>query len=268
MLGNITIGQYVGGDSVLHRSDPRTKIIAAILMMAVIFILTDILSYIIFAFLLLFMILVSRIPIKYTLKGLKPIFFLIIFTVIINLFTVKGVVAVDLGFASITNEGIYTAARLALRLILLVISASLLTLTTTPINLTDGIERLLKPLSKIGFPGHELALMMTIALRFIPTLVEETDKIMKAQKSRGADLESGNIIKRAKSFLPVLVPLFVNSFKRADDLAIAMEARGYRGGKGRTRLKELHFSSADLNLSSFLIITMTCMIVFDKLLIR
>jgi energy-coupling factor transport system permease protein len=267
MLGNITLGQYVGGDSVLHRSDPRTKIIATILMMAVIFILTDILSYVVFAFLLLFMILVSRIPIKYTLRGLKPIFFLIIFTVIINLFTIKGFVVLNLGFASITREGIYTAGRLALRLILLVVSASLLTLTTTPINLTDGIERLLKPLSKIGFPGHEIALMMTIALRFIPTLVEETDKIMKAQKSRGADFESGNIVKRAKSFLPVLVPLFVNSFKRADDLAIAMEARGYRGGEGRTRLKELRFTMTDLRFSFSLIFTMTCMILLDKLIL-
>ena len=267
MLGNITIGQYVGGDSFLHRTDPRTKIIAAIITMAAIFIMADIISYIVFAAVLLFVILICRIPVKYTLRGLRPIFFLILFTVVINLFTIKGIVVLDLGFASITEEGIYTAVRLALRLILLVISASMLTLTTTPINLTDGIERLLMPLSRLGFPGHEIALMMTIALRFIPTLVEETDKIMKAQKSRGADFESGNLIKRAKSFLPVLVPLFVNSFKRADDLAVAMEARGYRGGKGRTRLKELHFTFTDLRFAFSLLFTLTCIMILDKLIL-
>ena len=265
MLGNITLGQYIGGDSVLHKTDPRTKIIATLFLMVVIFTLVNIISYVFFAILIISLILISKIPIKYTLKGLKPILFLIIFTVIINLFTIKGEVALDLGFGTITLEGIYTAIRLSMRLILLVITASLLTLTTTPISLTDGIEKLLKPLSKIGFPGHEIALMMTIALRFIPTLVEETDKIMKAQKSRGADFESGNIFKRAKSFLPILVPLFVNSFKRADDLAIAMEARGYKGGEGRTRMKELHFSNTDLQFGVVFAIIVTLAILLDRL---
>ncbi len=264
MLGNITLGQYVTGDSILHRSDPRTKIIATILMMAVIFTLSNIMSYIVFSFLLTVMISYSRIPLKYTIKGLKPILFLIIFTVIINIFTIKGEVVLDIGFASVTREGIYTAIRLAMRLILLVITASMLTLTTTPVNLTDGMEKLMMPLSRLGFPSHEIALMMTIALRFIPTLVEETDKIMKAQKSRGADFESGNIVERAKSFLPVLVPLFVNSFKRADDLAIAMEARGYKGGEGRTKLRELHFTRIDLFLSTAVILTAAAVFVLDK----
>ena len=268
MLGNITLGQYVGGESVLHRADPRTKIIATLLVMVVIFTLRNVISYLVFAVVLTTVIFISKIPFKYTLKGLKPIMFLVLFTVILNLFTIKGEVALNLGFASITYEGIYTAARLAMRLILLVVTASLLTLTTTPINLTDGIEKLLMPLSRIGFPAHEIALMMTIALRFIPTLIEETDKIMKAQKSRGADFESGNIVERAKSFLPILVPLFVNSFKRADDLAVAMEARGYRGGKGRTKLKELRFTVYDVHLSAFLFILAALAVTFDRILLK
>jgi energy-coupling factor transport system permease protein len=264
MLGNITLGQYVTGDSILHRSDPRTKITATIVMMAVIFTLSNIMSYIVFSFLLIIMISYSKIPLKYTIKGLKPIIFLIIFTVIINIFTIKGEVVLDIGFATVTREGIYTAIRLAMRLILLVITASMLTLTTTPVNLTDGMEKLMMPLSRLGFPSHEIALMMTIALRFIPTLVEETDKIMKAQKSRGADFESGNIVERAKSFLPVLVPLFVNSFKRADDLAVAMEARGYKGGEGRTKLRELHFTRIDLLLAAAVVLSAAAVMVLDK----
>lgn len=267
MLGSITLGQYVEGDSALHRTDPRTKIIATIVLMIFIFSLKDIISFILFAVIIITVISICRIPIKYTLRGLKPILFLIIFTVIINIFTIKGEVMLDLGFASITYEGVHTAARLALRLVLLVVTASLLTLTTTPINLTDGIEKLLYPLTKIGFPAHEIALMMTIALRFIPTLVEETDKIMKAQKSRGADFDTGNIIERAKSFLPILVPLFVNSFKRADDLAIAMEARGYRGGVGRTRLKQLNFTVIDIYFTLFLILLLTAMFLIDRFIL-
>ena len=266
MIGNITIGQYIDGESILHRLDPRTKIIATIIFMIVVFLMKNLMSYVIFAVLLIIMIIIAKIPIKYTLKGLKPILFIIIFTVIINVFTIKGQVIFEFWIFSITLEGIMTAIRLAFRLILLVVSASLLTLTTTPIHLTDGIESLLKPLSKVGFPAHEIALMMTIALRFIPTLIEETDKIMKAQKSRGANFETGTIIARAKNFLPILVPLFVNSFKRADDLAIAMEARGYRGAEGRTRLYVLKYKSIDVKFAIVLSMFMVLSICFDKII--
>jgi len=243
---NITIGQYIPGESVLHRADPRTKIILSIVFMVVIFMVNSFWTFAALALFTLMTVIISGVPIKYTLRGLKPLLFIIIFTAVINMFTTSGTpISQTIPFKYITYEGILLALRLALRLALIIISGSLLTFTTTPILLTDGIERLMSPLKKIGVPAHELAMMMSIALRFIPTLLEETDKIMKAQAARGADFDTGNLVQRAKSFVPVLVPLFVSAFRRADELATAMEARCYRGGVGRTRLRQLQFTNVD-----------------------
>ena len=188
---------------------------------------------------------VSKVPLRFILKGLKPVFFIIIFTVTVNMFMTKGHILVKFWFFTITEEGLYNALFMGLRLVLLIIGSSLLTLTTKPINLTDGIERLLSPFRRFGVPAHELAMMMTIALRFIPTLLEETDKIMKAQMARGADFESGNLLQRAKSLIPLLVPLFISAFRIAQDLAMAMEARCYRGGDSRTRMNAMAFHNRD-----------------------
>jgi energy-coupling factor transport system permease protein len=196
----------------------------------------------------------SEIPLKYTIKGLKPVMFIVIFAAIINIFTIQGTPIFQYGFIKITYEGLDTAAKMALRLILLITGASLLTLTTTPILLTDAIEKLLSPLKRIGVPAHEIAMMMTIALRFIPTLLDETEKIMKAQSARGADFDSGSLMQRAKSFIPILVPLFVSAFRRADELAMAMEARCYRGSEGRTRMKQLKLTINDLYVSFIMLI--------------
>ena len=205
------------------------------------------------------MIAVSKVPLKFILKGLKPVFIIIIFTFVLNLFMVKGDVIWSLGFLHITRQGVRTAVFLGIRLVLLIIGSSMLTLTTKPISLTDGIEKLLSPMKKIGVPAHELAMMMTIALRFIPTLLEETDKIMKAQQARGADFESGNLIRRAKSLIPILVPLFISAFRIASELAMAMEARCYRGDEGRTRMNEMKLEGRDavagLLLAAFLAAT-------------
>ena len=243
---NITIGQYIPGDSVIHKADPRTKIILSIVFMAVIFLVNSFWTFTAMAMFVLLTVIISGVPVKYTLRGLKPILFIIIFTAVINIFTTRGTpISQAVPFKYITWEGLVLALKLAMRLVLIIISGSLLTFTTTPILLTDGIEKLLSPFRRIGLPAHELAMMMSIALRFIPTLLEETDKIMKAQAARGADFDTGNLVQRAKSFVPVLVPLFVSAFRRADELATAMEARCYRGGTGRTRLRSLEFTSAD-----------------------
>lgn len=250
MIKDITIGQYIPGESVLHKADPRTKIILTFVYMIVIFIITSYMGFAAMTFFTLLAVIISGIPVKYTLKGLKPILVIIVFTMVINIFTVEGRPVFQTGiFKHITYEGINTAIMLPLRLVLLIIGASLLTLTTTPILLTDGIEKLMEPFKKIGVPAHELAMMMTIALRFIPTLLEETDKIMKAQTARGADFDTGNLVQRAKSFVPVLVPLFVSAFRRADELATAMESRCYRGSIGRTRMRQLKMGSIDLGIS-------------------
>jgi len=248
MVKDITLGQYIPGESVLHRADPRVKLILSLIYMVLIFIVNN---YIGLLFLVMFtamVIFTSGVPVKYTLKGLKPLLFIIVFTVVINLFTTKGTVVFEYGFIKITQEGIDMSIKLIIRLSLLVISASLLTLTTTPILLTDAIESLLKPLRAVGVPAHEIAMMMTISLRFIPILLEETDKIMKAQASRGADFDTGNFIQRAKSFVPVLIPLFISAFRRADEMANAMEARCYRGSEGRTKMKQLKLSSLDYKI--------------------
>jgi len=242
----ITIGQYFPGDSPLHRMDPRAKILFTIALIAGVFLADSALSYAVLLAFVFAAIRISRLSLKFVVKGLKPILFIVVFTFIINMFfTSGGRELVRWRFIRVTDSGLRAAAFMALRLVLLVMMAQLLTLTTSSIALTDGIEALLKPLSKIGFPAHELAMMMSIAMRFIPTLMEETDKIMKAQMARGADFESGNLIQRAKAMLPLLVPLFVSAFRRADELALAMEARCYRGGQGRTRMKQLRFTRVD-----------------------
>lgn len=245
MLKDITIGQYYPTGSIIHRLDPRTKLFITFSLILGLFIINKFFAYGIIIAFILGAILISKIPIKYMTKGLRPLMFIIIFTFIINMFMTSGEIIYSMGPLNITREGLGQAVFMALRLILLVIGTSLLTLTTTPIRLTDGIEYILNPFKKIGVPAHELAMMMTIALRFIPTLLEETDKIMKAQIARGADFESGNILSRAKSLVPLLVPLFISAFRRADDLAMAMEARCYRGGENRTRMKELKMTYKD-----------------------
>lgn len=244
-LRAVTVGQYYPGDSLLHRLDPRTKILAVILLSVMIFIPREAPSYALTLAFVLGAILLSRVPVGYILRGLRPILIFLVITMLFNLFLTPGEVVFGRGAWSITREGIVLALVGAFRLVLLVMTASLLTLTTSPIRLTDGLERLLRPLTPLGVPAHELALMMTIALRFIPTLIEEADRIMRAQAARGADFQSGNLVNRLRGLIPVMVPLFVASFRRADELATAMEARGYRGGHGRTKMRELAFTSLD-----------------------
>ena len=245
MIKDITIGQYFPGDTIIHKLDPRVKIIISFAFIISLFFINKFYPYIFVLGLILTVIKLSDIPIKYVVKGLKPLTFIILITFFINLFMTKGVVLFNIGPLSVTEEGLRQAIFMALRLIFLIMGTSLLTLTTSPISLTDGIEKLFSPLKVIGLPAHELAMMMTIALSLIPTLLEETDKIMKAQMARGADFESGNILNRAKNLVPLLVPLFVNAFRRADELAMAMEARCYRGGDNRTRLNEIKMVNHD-----------------------
>jgi energy-coupling factor transport system permease protein len=245
MLKDITIGQFIPGESIIHHLDPRTKIISVMLFMIGLFVLDRLEAFIGVAILTLLIVWLSRIPLNYLLKGLKPIFIILLFTVGLHFFLTPGTAIWKLGPLKITIEGIKQGIFMSLRLIFLVLVTSLLTLTTSPINLTDGLERLLGPGKKIGIPAHELAMMMSIALRFIPTLLEETEKIMKAQMARGADFESGNLWQRAKSMVPLLVPLFVGAFRRADELALAMEARCYRGSIGRTKMKQLRMTYQD-----------------------
>ncbi|MGB9812695.1 MAG: energy-coupling factor transporter transmembrane component T family protein [Thermovenabulum sp.] len=244
-MRELSIGQYIPGDSFVHKLDPRTKIIITFVFMIVIFVINNFYGYIFPVIFILIAALFSKISLKYMIKGLRPLLFIIFLTFILNLFMIKGRILYEIGPFDITYEGLYQAVFMALRLIFLIVGTSLLTLTTSPIMLTDGIEYLLKPFKRIGVPAHELAMMMTIALRFIPTLLEETDKIMKAQMARGADFQSGNLINRAKSLVPILVPLFVSAFRRADELAMAMESRCYRGGENRTRMKELKMTNKD-----------------------
>ena len=245
-LKDITLGQYFPVDSAIHRLDPRTKILGTLAYLVSLFCVDRFLGLALCAAFIGIVILISGVPFKYMTKGLKPILFLLLFTMVINMFATPGTVIWSWWKLKLTQEGIIRAVFMACRLMLLIFGASLLTLTTKPIALTDGLEKILSPLKVIGLPAHELAMMMTIALRFIPTLLEETDKIMKAQSSRGADFESGNLKERAKGLIPLLVPLFVSAFRIASDLAMAMEARCYRGGDGRTRMNGMKFSKADL----------------------
>lgn len=260
MLRDITLGQYYPGQSPIHRLDPRVKIIATLLFIIELFIVNNFIGFAICAGVMAVCVLVSRVPLSFIMRGLKPIIIILLFTFLLNIFMVDGKVIWTMGPLKVTMEGVITAVFMAIRLILLIIGSSLLTLTTTPIRLTDGIERLLSPFERFGLPAHDIAMMMSIALRFIPTLLDEADKIMKAQQARGADFESGNIMRRARSLVPILIPLFVSAFRIAQDLAMAMESRCYRGGKGRTRLHEMRFRKED-------VIGMTMLFVFLAVII-
>ena len=245
MLREITLGQYYPVDSVLHRMDPRTKLLGTLLFIISLFCADNWLGYLLAAVFLAVVIRLSNVPFRFMVRGLKAVLILLLVSVSFNLFLTSGEVIWQLGILKITKEGIRIAAFMALRLIFLVIGSSVMTLTTTPNELTDGLEKGLGFLNKVGIPVHEVAMMMSIALRFIPILIEEADKIMKAQMARGADFESGNLIQRAKSMVPLLVPLFISAFRRATDLAMAMEARCYRGGEGRTKMKPLCYRRRD-----------------------
>ena len=245
MLKDITLGQYFPGNTPIHRMDPRTKLLLTMVYIVALFLCKGFFSYAVALVFLVTAVAVSRIRLKALFKGLKPLLILIAFTALLNLFYTDGTVLVRFWIFKITREGVRNACFLVLRIVMLVAGTFLLTNTTSPISLTDGLESLLSPLKKIRFPVHELSMMMSIALRFIPTLIEETDKIISAQKARGADFETGGLIRRAKALLPVLVPLFVSAFRRADELAVAMECRCYHGGEGRTKLRQLRFGARD-----------------------
>ena len=246
MIRDITIGQYYPANSRIHRLDPRVKIVCTLLYLISLFMFKSIIGYLLATLFLVCVVRLSTVPVKYILKGLKPIIMLLMITVLFNLFlTPGGRLLFHFGPLKITEQGLNTAVYMAIRLIYLIMGSSLMTLTTTPNALTDGLESLLKPLGHLNVPVHEIAMMMSIALRFIPILLEETDKIMKAQMARGADFESGNLLKRAKAMVPLLVPLFISAFRRANDLAMAMEARCYRGGDGRTKMKPLVYAKRD-----------------------
>lgn len=245
MIRDITLGQYYPEQSVIHRLDARTKILGTLLYIIEIFLVNSFAGFGLVILALGVLIGISRVPVRFIFKGLKAVVFIILLTFVLNLFMFDGTVLWHWKFLTVTYEGLYRSCFMALRLILLIIGTSMLTLTTKPMELTDGMEKLLKPFNRLGLPSHEIALMMSIALRFIPTLLEETDKIMKAQQARGADFESGNLMQRVKNMIPILIPLFVGSFRIAQDLALAMEARCYHGGVGRTRMKEIVFSRRD-----------------------
>lgn len=265
LIKDITIGQFFPGQSVIHRLDPRMKLLITVLYIVMLFIAKGFSGLGAGVIFMLIGFLLSGIPIKMMLKSVKPILPIIIFTGILNLFFItSGNIIFEWKFIKITDNGLRTMAFMAIRIILLIFGTSLLTYTTSPITLTDAIERVLSPLKIIKFPAHEIAMMMTIALRFIPTLIEETDKIMSAQKARGADLESGNLIRRAKALIPILIPLFVSAFRRAEDLALAMECRCYRGGEGRTRLKQLKTAPRDYFALALTVIFIAAIILLNR----
>ncbi len=247
MLKDITLGQYFPGNSPIHRLDPRTKLVFLVVYIAALFTASNWISYGIVAVFLAYVIALSTIPLKSIVRGMKPLVLILVFTGILNLFFTAGeTVLVSFWVITVTKEGLVRAVFMMLRILMLVTGTFLLTYTTSPIALTDGLEALLSPLKKLKFPVHEIAMMMCIALRFIPTLIEETDKIMSAQKARGADFESGNLMQRVKALIPILVPLFISAFRRADELATAMECRCYHGGDGRTKMKLLRFHRGDI----------------------
>ncbi len=245
MLRDITLGQYYPADSVIHKLDPRVKLFATMIYIISLFCFKGIAALLVATVFLIAVIRVSKVPFHFMVKGLKTIMVLMIITALFNLFLTPGEPLVTFWIFKITAEGIKSAALMTIRLIYLILGTSIMTLTTTPNQLTDGLEKALMPLSKIGIPVHAIAMMMSIALRFIPILIEETDKIMKAQMARGADFENGNLIQKVKNMIPLLVPLFVSAFRRADDLAMAMEARCYNGGEGRTKMKPLRYMNRD-----------------------
>ncbi|MBQ7582500.1 MAG: energy-coupling factor transporter transmembrane protein EcfT [Lachnospiraceae bacterium] len=265
MLRDITLGQYYPTDSVLHRLDPRVKLLGTLVFLISLFLFQNFTGYIVATVFLVTLIVLSKVPFHFMVKGLKAIMILLLITVLINLFATPGEELASFWKFHITKEGIYSAVFMLLRLTYLIIGSSLMTLTTTPNNLTDGLEKSLMPLSKIKVPVHEIAMMMSIALSFIPILLEETDKIMKAQMARGADFESGNLFRRIKNMVPLLVPLFISAFRRANDLAMAMEARCYRGGSGRTKMKPLKYHLRDLLGYLILALYLAAVIVIPRL---
>lgn len=265
MLRDITLGQYYQTESVIHRLDPRVKLVTTVVFIISLFLFDGILGYLFAALFLAMTIKLSRVPFKFMVKGMKAIVFLLMITVVFNMFLTPGEPIVTLWKLTLTKEGVRLAVYMAVRLSLLVIGSSIMTLTTTPNQLTDGLEKLLNPLKKLKFPVHEIAMMMSIALRFIPILLEETDKIMKAQIARGADFESGNLIKKAKSMIPLLVPLFISAFRRANDLAMAMEARCYRGGEHRTKMKPLQYKKIDACAYGIVVVYLVVGIVLGKI---
>lgn len=246
MIRDITLGQYYPADSILHKLDPRVKLVTTIVFLIALFVADDWVGYLVATVFLVAVIKLSKVPFHFMVKGLKAIFFILLITMFFNLFLTPGdVVLVQIWKLKITDKGLHTAIFMAIRLIYLILGSSVMTLTTTPNDLTDGLERVLGPLKVVHVPVHEISMMMSIALRFIPILLEETDKIMKAQMARGADFENGNLIQKAKNMVPLLVPLFLSAFRRANDLAMAMEARCYRGGEGRTKMKPLLYEKRD-----------------------
>ncbi len=253
MLKDMTLGQYYQTESVIHKLDPRVKIGGTLLYIISLFVFESIWGYVLAAVFLGIVIKLSRVPFKFMVRGMRAILFLLIITACFNLFLTPGEVVLAVWRLKITKEGIKMAVFMAIRLSFLIIGSSIMTLTTTPNNLTDGMEKMLRPLKIFKVPVHEVAMMMSIALRFIPILLEETDKIMKAQIARGADFESGNLLKRAKALVPLLVPLFISAFRRANDLAMAMEARCYRGGDGRTKMKPLIYKKNDYLAYAFIV---------------
>ncbi len=265
MIRDITIGQYYPANSPVHRLDPRVKLVSTLLYLITLFLFKSISGYLIATVFLFAVIRISRVPFSYIVKGLKPVVMLLMITVLFNLFLNReGETLFHAWIFTVTDVGLTTAVYMAIRLIYLIIGSSLMTFTTTPNELTDGIEAILGPLNKVHVPVHEIAMMMSIALRFIPILLEETDKIMKAQIARGADLESGNLIQKAKAMIPILVPLFVSAFRRANDLAMAMEARCYRGGEGRTKMKPLKYKKKDYRAYAIMIIYVILLVAIGR----
>ncbi len=261
MMEKMILGRYVPAESIIHRMDPRSKLTLIFLFVCIVFIANNSLTYGALLIYTLLMVSLSKVPFRFIIGGLKPVLWLVLFTLILHLFLNKeGAVIFQAGWFTIYEEGLRQGLFISLRFFLLILMTSILTLTTTPIEITDGLESLLHPLNKVKFPVHELALMMSISLRFIPTLMQETDKIMKAQTARGVDFSSGPIKERVKAIIPLLIPLFVNSFKRAEELATAMEARGYRGGEGRTRYRQLSWGMAD-TLMILLFVFLTVLLV-------
>ncbi len=265
MIKDITIGQYFPGRSPVHRLDPRVKIMLALGYIVILFVAQNAWGLGLGVVAGFGAYLISGIPLVMILKSLKPVVPIIIFTSVLNMLFVEGESLFHWWIVNITREGVHTAIFMSVRIICLIAGTSLLTYTTSPIALTDGIERLMGPLKKLRFPVHELAMMMSIALRFIPTLIEETDKIMSAQKARGADLETGGLMQRARALVPILIPLFVSSFRRADELALAMECRCYRGGEGRTRMKQLHMGPGDFVASALVVACLAGVIALNLL---
>jgi len=262
-LNHLTLGQYIPAESPVHRLDPRCKILSVVLLLAGIFLMKHPVAFVSWGVFLIILSSFSRIPIRVVIQGARPVIILVLFTAGIHLFLTRGVILWEWGPLSITKEGVVMASRMGLRLFFLVLYAGFLTLTTSPMELSDGLERLFRPFQRIGFPAHEMAMMMTIALRFIPTLFDETDRILRAQLARGADLEHGGLFRRMKAFIPVLVPLFVIVFQRAEDLAQAMEARCYRGGTGRSRMNPLRWKIADTLAMSGILAIVAIFVLID-----